>query len=168
MSNEKTIKSGEWEQWFPSGLISKKRPAGIIAIYKISGLLRIFKDSFSDLKEDLGFVKIGESWKFITVYSSKAKLVPGLPLRKQCLGFRLHLEKVEGTLNLSACADGGFSVSLKQVLPNFDYKGFLDGTRYFEVKYDMVNKLHYIEFGKPDYEYKKGKGFYPYGKGRKK
>ncbi|GAJ02099.1 unnamed protein product [marine sediment metagenome] len=156
------MKSEEWEQWLPSELIPKRRPLGVVAIYKASGSFRIFKDSFSGLMGGPGFLDLeGELWKFIVLYSPRTKKAGGLQMRRQRLGFRLHSKKVEGTLDLSTCSDGGFGVQLKHVLPKFGYKGFLDKTCYFKIEYDEENKMHYIELGRPDFEYKRGKGFYP-------
>jgi len=155
------MKSEKWEQWLPSELIPKRRPLGVVAIYKASGSFRIFKDSFSGLMGGPGFLDLeGKLWKFITLYSPGIQKAGGLQMRKQRLGFRLHSEKVEGTLDLVICSDGGFRIQLKHVLPKFGYKHF-DMTRYFKVQYDEGNKMHYIELGKPDFEYKRGRGFYP-------
>jgi len=160
--DKEAIKSGEWELWLPFELIPKRRPPGVVAIYKVSDSLRIFKDSFLGLEGGPGFIKVEEPWKFITIYHPKIQKARGLQLRRQRLGFRLHLEKVKGTLDLSRFADGGFRVSVRRVLFDLDCKSFLDRTCYFKMKYNVANKLHYIELGKPDYEYKKGKGFYPW------
>lgn len=169
MSEKEMMKSEEWEQWHPFELIPKRRPSGVVAIYKISDSLRIFKDSFLGLEGGPGFTKIEKSWKFITIYHLKVQKARGLQLRRQRLGFRLHSEKMEGALDLSRFADGGFRVSLRRVLFDLDCKSFLDRTCYFKVKYNVANKLHYIELGKPDYEYKKGKGFCPFeGSGKAK
>jgi len=168
MSEKEMMKSEEWEQWHPFELIPKKRPSGLVSIYKISDSFRIFKDSFSGLEGGPGFIKVEEPWKFITIYHPKVQKARGSQLRGQRLGFRLHLEKVEGTLDLSRFADGGFRVSLRRVLFDLDCKSFLDRTCYFKIKYDVANKLHYIEPRKPDYEYKKGKGFYPFEESGKK
>lgn len=156
------MKSEKWEQWLPSELIPKRRPLGVVAIYKLSGTFRIFKDSYLGLMGGPGFLDLeGALWKFITLYSPAVQKAGGLRMRRQRLGFRLHSKKVDGTLDLSTSGDGGFRISLKHVLPDFGYKGFLDRTCYFKIQYDEANKLHYIELGKPDFEYKKGKGFYP-------
>lgn len=162
MLDKETVKSEKWEQWLPPELIPKRRPVGVVAIYKISGSFKIFKDSFLGLKGGPGFLEVGgELWKFITIYLPQVQKARGMQLRRQRLGFRLHSKKVEGTLDLSTFSDDGFRIPLKHVLLDFGYKGFLNRTCYFKVKYDEVNKLHYIELGKPDFEYKKGRGFYP-------
>ena len=151
------MKSVEWEQWLPPELIPKRRPAGVVAIYKISGIFRIFKDSFSGLAKGSGFLDLEEeSWKFITLYFPTAQTE-----KQQRLGFRLYTEKMDGALDLAPCSEGGFRISLKHVLPDLGYKGFLGKTSYFKVQYDGANEMHYIELGKPDFEWKKRKGFYP-------
>lgn len=152
----------KWEQWIPPELIPKRRPAGVVAIYKVSGSFKIFKDSFMDLKGGPGFLDTGEElWKFITFYLPKVQRAAGLQLRRECLGFRLHSEKVTGTLDSFTCSDGGFRVPLKHILPDFGCKDALERTSYFKVQYDEASKMHFIELGKPDFEWKKGKGFYP-------
>jgi len=157
MADEETVESVEWEQWLPPERFPKQRPAGVIAIYKLTGTLKVFKDSFLGLKGDLGILDSKEKlWKFITLYVPTTQTE-----RQQRLGFRLHLEKTNGTLDLIACSDNGFRISLKHALTDLNYSGFLDKTSYFKVQYDEANKMHFIEFGKPDYEWKKGEGFSP-------
>jgi len=156
-TDEETVESVEWEQWLPPERFPKQRPPGVIAIYKLTGTLKIFKNSFLGLIGGLDVLdSAGEPWKFITLYVPTAQTE-----KRQRLGFRLHVKKTDGTLDLVACSDDGFRVPLKHALPDFGYSGFLDKTSYFKVQYDEPNKMHFIELGKPNYEWKKGEGFFP-------
>ncbi len=137
-----------WSQWTPKKISARKRPEGIIALYKISSYFRIFNDSFEELKGGPGFVDYAysgsagqEVFKFVTFYYQK---------KYQRLGFQLHKIKVEGVLELKTVPPDGFQAGIKEVLKDLKYE-YSDITCYFKVKYDPVGKIHFINFGQPDF-----------------
>jgi len=129
-----------WTKWTPPKISARRRPKGIIALYKTSRYFRIFSDSFEELKGGPGSIK-EEVFKFVTFYYQK---------KYQRLGFRLHKIKVEEVLELSTVHPDGLQVGIKEILKDLNYK-YPDRTCYFKVKYDPVGKVHFINFGQPDF-----------------
>lgn len=139
---DKTSRHVGWSQWMPTKISARRRPEGTIALYKTSSYFRIFDDSFEELKGGPGFwVGSKKAFKFATFYYQK---------KYQRLGFQLHEEKVEGVLKLHSVHPDGFQVGIREVLKDLNYK-YLDTTCYFKVKYDAVGKVHFINFGQPDF-----------------
>jgi len=129
-----------WTKWTPTNISARKRPEGIIALYKTSLYFKIFNDSFEELRGGPGFVD-KEVFKFVTFYYQK---------KYQRLGFQLHEKKVEGVLELSTVHPDGLQTGIKEVLKDLKYE-YSDRTCYFKVKYDPVGKVHFINFGQPDF-----------------
>lgn len=140
-----------WTKWTPTKISAHKRPEGIIALYKTSSYLRIFNDSFEGLRGGPGFID-KEVFKFVTFYYQK---------KYQRLGFRLRERKVEGVLELHTAHPDGLQIGIKEVLKDLNYE-YSDRTCYFKVKYDPVGKIHFINFGQPDFVLTKGKTFAPF------
>lgn len=151
---QETKTENKWIQWVPPAVSIKRRPAGLVAIYKTSGYFRIFETSFEELRGGPGFVDTKDIFKFITVYSQ----TPVGSKHPEFLGFKLWKKRPGlGGLKLRTEAPNGYSVGLKWVLEDFGY-GFKDQTYYFKVKYNVKEKMHYIEISTPDYIYSpKGK-----------
>ena len=140
-----------WSKWTPTKISARRRPGGIIALYKTSLYFKIFNDSFEELKGGPGFVD-KKPFKFITFYYQK---------KYQRLGFQLRGIKVEGALELHTIPPDGFQVGIKEILKDLNYE-HSDITCYFKVKYDPVGKVHFINFGQPDFILTPGRTFAPF------
>ena len=148
-----------WSKWTPTKISARKRPTGIIAIYKTSSYFRIFNDSFEELRGSPGSIDYAYSgsagkkvFKFATFYYQK---------KYQRLGFQLHEKKVEGVLKLHTAHPDGLQTGIKDILKDLNYK-YSNRTCYFKVNYDPVGKVHFINFGQPDFILTPGKTFAPF------